>query len=634
MENTAENQETSSIRLADNFFKEVEESTPKAESEDQPELEIKINEEVERNPDTLDNVQNATETPINSTEKITEIQPKEDISNKVAHEMPSTANLKKVKETAAKLFSYIEKYPQAPINVGGTILENGRQIIRANQIGTICLSQTDSTKTSITVEYADSSRMKKKVFDNSNNFSLGDIAENAYVLASKGSEENIDEYENDEDQSSDFQKVPVVMFCLNTKDVGWSIEFPSKEIIENVALSSKYVYILNSNNLIRIYDYGKNEIFQFCLESSIVAMCAFEHFLAVFFLKGLPLYGTQSISARVYNIDKMSIEFEVPVCITPYKKLQWCGFSDEGILYCQDTNDCIRMLLNQQIWVPVFENEHRRKFWLLGVMDKELIGYRLSEKEPCPNPNYKYQIVTVSRKVQILNPFLQEEQEKLIRARIDNENDRITLQNYSFIKNTETNNPLRMIFKTKIKEPFEIEESFLQTETDKVDYIRKLLVDEKYDAAIYYALQIKTQNHFDVVIKILDQLKLKKVREDLKKLANEFGYFDMISSGIEKKTIQQECDLESRQTVQQNGKKENLKKFLEENLNEERNKNSFEDLKSLTTNVSIGNENSARNLNGSSTGFNGKLIIQEKQNSRSLMEELGRKNKSINAKFT
>ena len=626
MENPISEEHQETNNSVENFFNEINSK-------------ITLSEPVNKMPSSPIQVQEA-QTDINSAAAL---QPTEEIpildiplkniqkvnENKQEDSENQTA-LRKSKETAAKLFGYIEKYPQPALIVGSSVLENGKKILRANHIGSICLNTPEINKTIITVEYSDTNRMKKKVFENTHDFSLADIAENAYILAAKGMEENIDEYEEDENKSQERSTGPVLYFCLATKDSTWSIEFLASETIENIAISSKYVYVLNSNNLIRVFDYGRNEVFQFSFEAVVVAICAFEHFLAVFYHTGLPLNGIQSIRARVYNIDQSDIQYEIPVAVTRYKRLQWCGFSDDGVLYTQDSSDVIRVLMGQQIWVPIFENDHARKFWLLGVMDRDLVGYRLAENEPCPNPSYRYNISIVPWKIQIANTLFADRQEQLIKSKIEAENNRKVHQNFAFIKNTETTNPLRAIFKSKIKDLSEIKLETNKMEAEKVDYVRKLLVDGKTEAAIHFALQIKTHQHFEIVLKILDQLKLKKVKEELTKLANEFGYFDMIASQTETIDLAQNGKMEMNYEIIAD-KKEQLKRFLDENNNGNSGQHSFEEFKNLNQKAGNGVDSQTTNsVTETEQSFANKFTVQKQLTGRSIMEDLGRKNKQQN----
>lgn len=485
---------------------------------------------------------------------------------------------RKLRETADKLFSFVEKYPQTHLAVGGSREENGKRLLRANASGSVTLSSSDDTTGLVTVEFADTHRMKKRVLENTHKFTLADIGDNAFVLASHGAIENVDEYE--EDNEEDERKCAVVYFCNAAKDATWSVELGEGESVLDVCISSRMVFVLTGDNCVRGFDFGKNEVFQVSIEAPVVAMCAFEHFLGLAYNTGLPAQGMQAMKVRVYNADEMRVDFDVPIALSPYKKMQWLGFSDEGALYCQDTSDCVRMLTAHHLWIPVFHNSKPRKFWMLGIIDRDLVGYNLAEGEPNPNPSFRYQPVSVKRKIDVLSDRNSDRQASLMLRRVDHANATRTLHEFSFMKQTETSNPLRQIFKGRIKGPQELQEDMNELEADKVELIRKLLVEGNTDAAIHASLQLRSLAHFQVVLGLLDSLKDKKTREELTKLANEFGFFDRVSTNVVHESVSN--GTKPSMPVLSEERRAELNKFLEDNKPTESRMHSFNDLKTLS----------------------------------------------------
>ena len=553
------------------------------------------------------------------------------VAGEVRTSEPRVEDENKLANQFFKLFSHIEKYPQGYLRSSSSNFVNGKALLRTNYIGSIIISN-DGHDSTLTVEYSDTNRMKKRVIDNIMNFTLGDVSENAYALAYVGNKISLDEYEEEEpeleqEEDATEKQKPILYFCSNLKDTSWSIKYDSNECLVDVSLSSKYVFTLNTENNVRVLDYGGNEIFNFDFDHSPVSMTSFEQFVAIVYLTSIPVYGVQSINVRVYNIDSMGIEYDIPLALTKYSKLQWIGFSDEGLLYTQDSKDCVRMLVNQQIWVPIYEHEGKRRFWLFSVVDKELLGYRLLENDSQPNPNYKYQTTSIHRKLKIKSKNETSVQEDLLRSRIDNENNKIVYQNFCYIKSTETSNPLRSIFKSKIKDPNELQQDLNKTEVDKVDFVRKMIIQEKFDAAIHYALQIQSQRHFEIVLQILDKMKLKKVREDLIKLANEFGHFDFLNSmKVNNIEIVERDEKQQGNRAQPN---QEVKRFLNEGAQES--KQSFDAFKKIDTK----NQNEIQDLNVPQKPVpdTGKAIFGNKQETgRSIMESFGKAGKTGNVR--
>lgn len=521
---------------------------------------------------------NILEEPHNALGTIIEEKPRAILQSDEKSDSPPERKVdKKVKDTNARIFELMERYPQSILYVGSSLGQNGRKFIRVNATGTISLYESSDINT-IEVEFADNNLHKKLLIDNKNKFSMGDISEKGVVLASQGKVVDLDEYEDEDELKEENQDQARIYVKLVGFDYEWTVAYPMGENIEYVSISSQFVIVLTSQNLIRVYDLGGNEIYNFTFDSYVVSICSFEHFIAVVYNTGLPLFGFQSLKVKCFNMRDLNIEFDVPIAITPRAKLQWVGFSDDGILYTQDTDDCIRIMHNRQFWVPVYFNDGSYKFWMIGVMDKELIGYKLHASEKTPNPLYKYQVITQPRQSPISETpsgFFTE-QADIIQSLVDLENEKEKLINFQYIKDSTTQDVYRNIFKEKISSPEDIAKQLNDIEVKKIDYIRKLCVEEKHTAALFYALRVKTFPHFQIVLNLLDKLKLKKLSENLRRIANEFGHFAFLSSKDNALDYelpnQREQEPAKRSSHSDN---ERLERYLKEQESEKKNENNF-----------------------------------------------------------
>ena len=54
----------------------------------------------------------------------------------------------------------------------------------------------------------------------------------------------------------------------------------------------------------------------------------------------MPMWGCQSLKMRIYKIEthSVSIDRDVMVNIKPNSILKWFGFSEEGLICCQDSS--------------------------------------------------------------------------------------------------------------------------------------------------------------------------------------------------------------------------------------------------------------------------------------------------------
>ena len=90
---------------------------------------------------------------------------------------------------------------------------------------------------------------------------------------------------------------------------------------------------------IRIFDYAGNELQCICFDRRFITMEAYEDLLAVVYHSSLPMWGCQNIKMRIYKITPFSVtvDRDVLLPIKPNSILKWFGFSEEGMILCQDS---------------------------------------------------------------------------------------------------------------------------------------------------------------------------------------------------------------------------------------------------------------------------------------------------------
>jgi hypothetical protein len=68
------------------------------------------------------------------------------------------------------------------------------------------------------------------------------------------------------------------------------------------------------------------------------------------------MWGCQAIKVRIYRItsESVTLERETPLPMKPNSHMKWFGFSEEGLLYCQDTKEVLRAyLFDRDEWIPM-----------------------------------------------------------------------------------------------------------------------------------------------------------------------------------------------------------------------------------------------------------------------------------------
>jgi hypothetical protein len=116
---------------------------------------------------------------------------------------------------------------------------------------------------------------------------------------------------------------------------GWEFKWDN---IQAVAIGNCWVAVCSSD-AVKILDYSGNELHTFCFDRKLVAFEAYEDTLAVAFHSALPLWRCQALKVRIYRItaETVTIERDTMLPLKANSHLKWFGFSEEGMLYCQDT---------------------------------------------------------------------------------------------------------------------------------------------------------------------------------------------------------------------------------------------------------------------------------------------------------
>ena len=95
---------------------------------------------------------------------------------------------------------------------------------------------------------------------------------------------------------------------------------------------------------VKIFDFSGNEIGCICFDRQILALEGYENLLSIVFHEGIPMWGCQCISMQLYCIHGLSMlkisESHIP--IRPQSTLKWFGFSQEGMIFSQDSEGFLR----------------------------------------------------------------------------------------------------------------------------------------------------------------------------------------------------------------------------------------------------------------------------------------------------
>lgn len=343
---------------------------------------------------------------------------------------------------------------------------------------------------------------------------MASMSFDGYVLASTGTIQTEDDYDDEEVDEED--KKARLTFTSVVSDNQWTIVLKKNEGIESVCMGTNWICAYTTCNNLRLFTYQGIENCCISMDKPVVCICGYENLLAVVYHNSIPLLGHQSMIVRVYNIHNLKIVFEKPVPLTANKKLSWFGFSEEGLLYSLDSEGVIRTLYND-IWMPVFEENEGAHIWVIGISESELRCVKLSEDDAEPNPLSKLNPKRIALKPVLMEKFF----EPILSKKLNLYQENFKKDNFGYLKEASMcgKNDEKTCIRQGILNEQETRALTIETDKIKVDFVRKLLLEESFDKAIYIASQIETEDVFNKCMILMEKLGFGKQA----KKAKEFG---------------------------------------------------------------------------------------------------------------
>ena len=205
------------------------------------------------------------------------------------------------------------------------------------------ISRQENEAKFIEIDFADTTFHKNLLLDNDINAENGTLSHNGALIASKGEEINMDEYEDDTDDLRYISQIKFIPFSAWNSIKQWGFDLPKGENAENLAVGSTFCAVSTDSNYIRFFSLHGVQTFIMCTTNTIVAMAAYENLLCIISHNGMPMFESQNLKMKVINVDKnYSTVLETEVPLTSGSNLSWMSFSDEGGIYTYDTEGILR----------------------------------------------------------------------------------------------------------------------------------------------------------------------------------------------------------------------------------------------------------------------------------------------------
>ena len=251
--------------------------------------------------------------------------------------------------------------------------------------------------------------------------------------------------------------------------------------------------------------------------------------MAYVFHEGVPVLGCQNLRLRVYDNELDSIVIDCPVPITPYFTLAWFGFSHEGLIILQESSGIIKGLFNKTNWVTFYDNNEesklKRKFWLIGMIDYELIGIPLGkdELEPSSFP------LPQSKIIQIELPFVKTKEwwseskipETILWRKLMVDHEKFRNKNWYHFKFSRDKYDHLHKFSDNILNEAEIMNKEKDIEKMYVDFFRECLSKGEYERALsIVSSMIKYVKTIEICLLFCTKMNLSKIAEKINYILN------------------------------------------------------------------------------------------------------------------
>ena len=262
---------------------------------------------------------------------------------------------------------------------------SNRRFLAYNMIGSL-VSTTEGNFSSVEFQFHDTSRLGRiPTIADYNGYTMGVIGEKGCALASP---------------MKDSETESMLYFrCYESwsNDSEWQISMPAGEDILAIATGSSWVAAVTSKRYLRIYSLGGAQKQIISLEGDAVTITGSDDSLAVVWHEAAPIGpapGDQVLAYAVYNLRYSSQLARGRVPLSAQAKLNYLGFSEEGMLCSADSTGVVRMRTEDfgGSWVPVYRSSAARStdgqhHWVVSLSASTLycIITRTSVG-PTPNP--------------------------------------------------------------------------------------------------------------------------------------------------------------------------------------------------------------------------------------------------------
>ncbi len=312
-------------------------------------------------------------------------------------------------EEESKMERVISAFPQGRFQINETRFSSGSRFLCWNNVGSITLIAQKKSSV-IFIDFTNKTFHRNLSLPDPYKVSLGTMTYGGAILASQTKELDINEYQEDDDESTRFSVVQFVGFGDSKNDSSWDYKLPEGENAECVAIGARWAAVYTDMYNVRIFSHEGAQRHVFSTATPVVTMCGYEDLLAIVSHHSVPVLGNQQLNLRVLDA-KQNCEtvLETAVPLSPESTLKWIGFSEEGQIFTYDSKGILRALLTYMgnTWIPVLnakEKDPSKDLWVVSVGESEVIGVELEAGTTEPLTSDKNQVKVFQLRIPFLHP--------------------------------------------------------------------------------------------------------------------------------------------------------------------------------------------------------------------------------------
>ena len=430
--------------------------------------------------------------------------------------------------------------PQIPIMPGRALEpeDPSYKLLCWNFIGSVAIRE-EMGLNCIEIEFADKTFHKNLITDDDIKAEMATLSHNGALIASRGEEVDLDQYEDDTDDMKYISQIKFIPFTSWNSIKTWSFDLPKGENADCVAVGTTWCAVATDANYIRFFSLEGSQTFIMSNSNPVVAMVAYENLLCVISHSGLPMLESQNLRMKIIDVTKnfaKITESEVP--LSPGSIMTWANFSEEGGLYTYDSDGIMRAFSFAMggNWVPVLDVKHKydidaEKFWVIGVSEGDVTCCVLKNKTS-PDQRDKSHIQTFKTCMPLLGldstgkadskkNSIPDNEELYLKEYLELTHQQWRRHQWSHLRNTRTQKDPAYGLSRSIYTDVETLEKKKALDKITINSIRIAAMSHDKTKVLMYATKLHLTKSFSLCISLLEELKQPLIADEFRKIRDK-----------------------------------------------------------------------------------------------------------------